>query len=874
MNHQKTIYVVFKTHFDIGFTELAEEAIERYGKVMLADVVKTCEATQDFGKEHRYVWTMPAWPLIQSLNPDYAKEDVIEKAKALIVNGQIAWHVLPFTTHTEFCGLEEYIRGMYHSKSLSEEYGKWPISAKMTDVPGHTWILPSILYKAGVRFLHLGCNPGCMPPDVPRLFYWEGPDGNRILTFYSKGAYGSSLIPPEDWPFPVWLALIQTNDNVGPQEPGIIEEIITEVNKESPNSKVIIGSLDDFYYELSQYSLNIPVIRKDLADSWIHGVGTYPREVSRLRALRNDLLSSEKALGMGRIFEVFNFDELKEYTHEITKSFEKSILFGEHTWGLDVKTTMKDNRHYNKELFLKNKNAPLYKRMEKSWDEQSQKVNHAAAMVEKIEPVILNKITGEINIDEPRIAAFNFLGWKRDAWICLDQYKNVVTDKHLVDHDSGEVLQVTYMHGSLQVFVKDLPAFGYKTFILKEGTGSISCAKRIYCSAKEGVIENNWYKLKVDKCKGIIESLIEKETGKEWIDAENEFGFGKYRYDIYGNDDITEFIKSYTYRFYAWLVEDLGRINYPEQKHLVFTTDKFTIEEENGIDYCSLKLKCKIQDNSFIKYGNASVVSTIITLYEKMPYIDLEYQLEEKEETSYIEAGHFVFPFNLKCPQFSINKLGSVVDPSMDIVKDANNILYCCENWVDVTDGENGMSVIAYDTPLFSLGDEGVYKYRREYKEEAPVLYFNAFNNSWGTNFPQWMGGDFKYRFRFFAHKGDWKQGETWKHAFESVTSVCTGFSKEKGKGSLPVKLEWIKELIGMEIMTAKPAENNDGIILRLREVSGEDHNVKISFNQQIASIDFCDILERFQKTVAVNTNEVSFVTKSFEIHTLRLRLM
>lgn len=34
---------------------------------------------------------------------------------------------------------------------------------------------------------------------------------------YSKGGYGTSLLPPEDWPFPVWMALMHTHDNCGPR---------------------------------------------------------------------------------------------------------------------------------------------------------------------------------------------------------------------------------------------------------------------------------------------------------------------------------------------------------------------------------------------------------------------------------------------------------------------------------------------------------------------------------------------------------------------------------------------------------------------------------------------------------------------------------
>ena len=53
-------------------------------------------------------------------------------------NGQLAWHALPFTSHFDFCGLEDFIQGMQEARRLSQHHGKpLPIAAKMTDVPGH-----------------------------------------------------------------------------------------------------------------------------------------------------------------------------------------------------------------------------------------------------------------------------------------------------------------------------------------------------------------------------------------------------------------------------------------------------------------------------------------------------------------------------------------------------------------------------------------------------------------------------------------------------------------------------------------------------------------------------------------------------------------
>ena len=56
------IILVFKTHFDIGFTDLAQNVTHAYGSSMLREVIETCRATEHMGPL-RYKWTMPAWPL-------------------------------------------------------------------------------------------------------------------------------------------------------------------------------------------------------------------------------------------------------------------------------------------------------------------------------------------------------------------------------------------------------------------------------------------------------------------------------------------------------------------------------------------------------------------------------------------------------------------------------------------------------------------------------------------------------------------------------------------------------------------------------------------------------------------------------------------
>lgn len=225
----KKIILVFKTHFDIGFTDLAERVIRDYGGPMLRQVIETCRATERLGPL-RYVWTMPAWPLWYIT--EHCEADLRPELERLIENGQIVWHALPFTSHTDFCAPEEYAQGLRYARLLAERYGKpCPVAGKMTDVPGHGLMLPELLDQAGIRFLHLGCNEFASPPQVPGLFFWRSPAGGQVLTMYSKGGYGTSLLPPEDWPFPVWMALMHTHDNCGPQSGEIILRLAEEARR-------------------------------------------------------------------------------------------------------------------------------------------------------------------------------------------------------------------------------------------------------------------------------------------------------------------------------------------------------------------------------------------------------------------------------------------------------------------------------------------------------------------------------------------------------------------------------------------------------------------------------------------------------------------
>ena len=901
------IYVVFKTHFDIGFTGWVSDVVERYRTEMLRDVIDICDQTRDHAEHEKYVWTMSSWPLLQSLEGSSEADQL--KAKELVQNRQLIWHKLPYTTHTEFCGLEEWIRGMYVSRALTEQYGYDPKDAKMTDVPGHTWSVPSLLKKAGVQILHMGCNPASTPPDVPPVFFWEGPDGERLLTLYAKGSYGSGILPPDDWEHPVWLAMIQTSDNHGPHDASIIEEMKASIAAKGLQAELHIGSLGDFAEDFLSRQPNLPVIRGDLADSWIHGVGTAPKQVARVREMRGRLAAAESALSINAIIGETAFS--REAKQSIDKSYEHTLLFGEHTWGMDCKTFLFPREGYDKQSFLKEKSSERYQRMEHSWQEQIDYLNRAeleldgaiaaigraaaagaelaeatmaeaAATAAEDEAAAPGEAAGAERPSSVTRRVYNQLGWMRDAAIVIPSEELAGQAEQWVDGVTGEPLELVPCESGARAMVKSLPALGFKTIVRvprkdqaqeRPHTGTVTGCM----TEQEVIVENPHFVVKVDRSSGNISSLWDKRLRKEWVDKSAAYGFGQYEYNIYSNQEITRYLKKYAYRFFDWGVHDFGKTGYPEQQQrLAYHTQLTDIRLVQDGASVRVEVTAGSPAESVAEYGNASSITWSLTLTDA-PYLDMEWQLHSKQETPMAESGHIVFPLKLDRPQYRINKLGSVIDPCTDLVPSSSTLLNCLEYFVDISNGSVGMAVIPLDTPLFFIGRNGMWDYEHAYKPEKPELNFNLFNNWWGTNFPQWTGGDLRYRFRLVPHQGEWQEAEIWRIAQETMNPAIAVQAVSAPLSELDMLT---CDLEGMAVISFKPAEDGEGYILRLREWTGEKREVTVSLADRVQEVQRTDLLERNVDSLegqslaisqASGGKQVHFVTNGFEVHTFRI---
>jgi len=355
----KKVHLVFKTHLDVGFTNLAAKVIKIYMDEFIPGAISLAEKMRQNNPGNRFVWTTGSWLIYQFL--EKAEPAMRERMETAIESGDIVWHGLPFTMHSELADPSLYDLGIQLSVRLDKRFGKKTIAAKMTDVPGHTRGVVPVLAKNGIELLHIGVNPASMPPDVPPLFVWHAPDGSEIVVMYQK-EYGSQMTLPGTQTV---VAICFTNDNHGPHKPEEIVKIYDDLRRQFPNAVIEASSLNAIAAEISSIRKQLPVVTQELGDTWIHGAGSDPLKIARFREisrLRTSWLK-DKSLKFGDKTDIDFGIPL--------------LLSAEHTWGLDVKRYLKDYDIYKPQEFKNARSRPNFRLMEESWKEKRAYVDTA-----------------------------------------------------------------------------------------------------------------------------------------------------------------------------------------------------------------------------------------------------------------------------------------------------------------------------------------------------------------------------------------------------------------------------------------------------------------------------------------------------------------
>ena len=92
--------------------------------------------------------------------------------------------------------------------------------------------------------------------------------------------------------------------------------------------------------------------------------------------------------------------------------------------------------------------------------------------------------------------------------------------------------------------------------------------------------------------------------------------------------------------------------------------------------------------------------------------------------------------------KWSVEKVDTVVDP-LDVVRGGGRAMHAVSGAVRSGD----LAIHSLDAPVVAIGERSPLNFALDQPDLSKGVHFSLFNNAWGTNYVQWAGGDWAYRF-------------------------------------------------------------------------------------------------------------------------------
>ena len=129
------IHLIFKTHLDVGFTDFARNVVVNYFDRYIPQALALARSLREEGGPDRFIWTTGSWLIYEYLERTHGPQRL--EMEAAITAGDIAWHGLPFTVHSELLDADLFRFGLRVCENIP-----WPLGFRGGDMrlsrPGST----------------------------------------------------------------------------------------------------------------------------------------------------------------------------------------------------------------------------------------------------------------------------------------------------------------------------------------------------------------------------------------------------------------------------------------------------------------------------------------------------------------------------------------------------------------------------------------------------------------------------------------------------------------------------------------------------------------------------------------------------------------
>jgi len=705
-------------------------------------------------------------------------------------------------------GTEALVRQILYAKRyVKEKFGVEPEICWEPDTFGHVWTYPQILRKSGLKYYYfMRCDKG-----YP-LFWWEGPDGSRVLAFTS--VY-NNFVSPEN----VVQICRKIFDNcglktsmfvygVGDHGGGpMIEDVESahEIQKKPALPDVVFSSAQSFFREVEPQldGVSIPIVKDEL-NTIFEGCYTSHSDIKRYNRLcERMLVDAEKFCALSGAYP----------KNELRKAWLNALFNQFH----DILCGSGIHEAY------------VY---------PHQLAQESIGIAQGALRDSMKKIAEDVNFSKTGIPiiVFNSLSWDRsdiaNVRVPKDMMSKIPRNPMVVSRE-GEKVPIQ-IEGDEALFIAKVPSMGYRTYYLTDGeapTGNL---------AKENILENEYLKVELDSVSGTIKSMYDKSNGR--------FVFKKqmYREDFtplggtLEASNLLQVLYETPHPMSAWVIGEINRI-----ENLLKAAEVKLVE--NGPVRATIKAVHKYRD---------SEISQNVTIYKGISRLDFHTTMDwretsdEKTDAPMLKVA--LTPMLGKTKTFFEIPFGYIERPA-----DGREVPAL--NWVDISDEEYGVSL---------LNDS---KYGFDVK--GNTVRMTLVRTSYSPD-PRPDYGKQELLYSIYPHREDWKKAQTFRRGYEVnhplesilVTESCNRGSMPDSQSFVQVKPE------NVVVSCLKMAEESNDFVIRMYDATGEGAKANVIFSFKIRDVSEVDLMEKEISKLKPEGEKVTADLKPFEIKTLRIR--
>ncbi len=268
------------------------------------------------------------------------------------------------------------------------------------------------------------------------------------------------------------------------------------------------------------------------------------------------------------------------------------------------------------------------------------------------------------------------------------------------------------------------------------------------------VLETPHFRIALDPRTGAIIALLSKASGRAWASPQNPLAL--FTYQTLGPEAYDAFIASYLTVKTWWGPQDFGK---PNIAHFGAATREWhpRIRQSwiaEGADRHHLLAELAIDDPAAAAAGLVAWPASLyleILLPKNTPQLQLRFTCLGKQPNRLPEAMWLTFhPIAPEAAGWELEKCGQPLRPS-DVVRGGGRSMHAISEKLRYRDQRGLFELATLDAPVVALGNRSPLDFSREPPAMKDGVHVSLFNNAWGTNYLQWSGGDWQYRFTLTA---------------------------------------------------------------------------------------------------------------------------